>query len=122
MTAALKNLSETKCHLCQSCHDQVKWQLEPRYGYNRVYVHLQGMPESGFVEPELKRWLARRIQVVHNTFYFLDSTYLKLSQMKVSSNRPFCRALALNFPLSSSRHRPLAPIRPSTACCKTSRI
>ena len=25
--------------------------------------------------------------------YFLDSTYLKLSQMKVSSNRPFPRAL-----------------------------
>ena len=44
MTAALKNLSETKCHLCQSCHDRVKWQLEPRYGYNQVYVHLQGMP------------------------------------------------------------------------------
>ena len=84
MTAALKNLSEDECLQCRACHDRVEWQLEPKYGFNRVYVHLMGMPAWGFVEHESKKWLARRIQVVQDTLYILDSTYLKLSQMKVS--------------------------------------
>ena len=68
--------------ICATCHDQVQWVLEPKYYYNKQEPALNRLPITMCPNLQVRTYIEKRIQMVYDTLYFLESAFLKL---KVSS-------------------------------------
>ena len=64
--------------ICPECFSKVKWELQPKYYFNRLADPLTGLPEWTCQNPQVRFYVGKRIIMVYDTLYFLESAFLKL--------------------------------------------
>ena len=80
LVQALNVIKSEKREICTECHKNVQWELEPKYYFDRHEDPLIGLPDWLCPNPQVRAYISRRIMMVYDTLYFLESALIKFQK------------------------------------------
>ena len=84
LVQALNVIKSEKREIWAECHKNVQWELEPKYYFNRHEDPLIGLPDWLCPNPQVRVCISRRIMMVYDTLYFLESALIKFQKPAIT--------------------------------------